>query len=131
MDDGELFADRGNGYVYGWSRANTTNTRDSNSALSLDQRYDTYIITQNPTGLKWEITLPNGLYTVRLVAGAATGTGTMRYAAEGVSVVNGAQTTSTRWVAGTAVVTVSDGRLTITNGAGAVNNKLNFVEIFR
>ena len=75
--------------------------------------------------------MPNGLYTVRLVAGAATGTGTMRYAAEGVSVVNGAQTTSTRWVAGTAVVTVSDGRLTITNGAGAVNNKLNFVEIFR
>jgi hypothetical protein len=94
VDDGELFADRGNGSV-------------------------------------WEITLPNGVYRVRLVAGAATGTGTMRYAAEGVSVVNGAQTASVHWVEGTATVTVNDGRLTITNGAGSTNNKLCFVEIFR
>ena len=131
VDDGELFADRGNGFVYGWDRKNTSGTHDTNSMLSPDQRYDTYIATQKPTGLFWEIALPNGVYRVRLVAGAATGTGTMRYTAEGVSVVNAAQTNSVHWVEGTAIVTVNDGRLTLTNGAGSVNNKLCFVEIFR
>jgi len=40
-------------------------------------------------------------------------------------------TTANRWLTGTVDATVSDGRLTIGNAAGASNNKLNFVDIAR
>ena len=45
--------------------------------------------------------------------------------------VSGTPTSATRWIEGTAVVTVTDGRLTVSNGAGASNNKVNFVDIER
>jgi hypothetical protein len=49
-------------------------------------------------------------------------------------VVDGTPTTAQRWVTspGTGVVVeVADGRLTLANGAGAVNNKVCFVHITR
>ena len=48
---------------------------------------------------------------------------------EGVLTVDGDPTAANRWIEGTRTVTVSDGRLTIANGAGASNNKLCFVEV--
>ena len=50
---------------------------------------------------------------------------------EGVRVVSGTPTSARRWIEGTAVVTVSDGRLTVSNGAGASNNKVNFLDVER
>jgi hypothetical protein len=50
---------------------------------------------------------------------------------EGVLVVSGTPTSATRWIEGTAVVTVTDGRLTVSNGAGAGNNKVNYLDIDR
>ena len=44
------------------------------------------------------------------------------------STVSGTPTTTTRWIEGTSTVTVTDGRLTIRSGAGAINNKICFVE---
>jgi hypothetical protein len=44
-------------------------------------------------------------------------------------VVSGTPTSGSRWVEGTARVSVADGRLTITNAAGASNNKICFVAI--
>jgi hypothetical protein len=52
-----------------------------------------------------------------------------RVAAEGILTVGGTPTSSTRWLEGTQVVTVSDGRLTVTNAAAAQNNKICFIEI--
>ena len=49
---------------------------------------------------------------------------------EGVPTVSGTPTASARWLEGTSTVTVTDGRLTVTNGAGASNNKLCYIEIF-
>jgi len=49
--------------------------------------------------------------------------------AEGLTVVTGTPNTTTRWFDGTQNVTVSDGRLTIANGAGSSNNKINFIDI--
>ena len=67
---------------------------------------------------------------MRIVSGdAANFDSVFRTTAEGVLVVNGTPTTSTRWLEGTATVTVTDGRLTIRSGAGAGNNKICFVEI--
>ena len=45
--------------------------------------------------------------------------------------MSGTPTSTNRWVEGTQTVTVSDGRLTVANGAGASGNKICFVEITR
>ena len=80
----------------------------------------------------WEIALPNGSYTVRLVSGDPSYYDSVyRVAADGVLVVSGTPTSASRWVEGLATVTVSDGRLTLTNASGSSNNKICFVEITR
>jgi hypothetical protein len=48
---------------------------------------------------------------------------------EDVLLLDGVPTKAARWVEATAQVTVADGRLTIANAPGSVNNKLAFVEI--
>lgn len=131
-DGGLVFGSRGNGQTYGWNSTNTAQTRDRNSSRSPDQAYDTLIhmqATANPTAA-WEIALPNGTYSVRLVAGDPSNFDSVyRIAAEGVVIVNGTPTTTTRWLEGTATVTVTDGRLTLTSASGSSNNKACFVEI--
>lgn len=130
-DDGALFANRGNGYSYGWNAINVE-TRDRNAASSPDQRYDTLIHLQKPSlpNAVWEIAVPNGTYSVRIVSGDPNYFDSIfRVVVEGVLTVNGTPTTSTRWLEGTQVVTVTDGRITITNAAGSQNNKVCFVEI--
>jgi RHS repeat-associated protein len=78
----------------------------------------------------WEVAVPNGVYTVRLVAGDPSYYDSVyRIDVEGVRAVDGTPTSTTRWLEGTVVVTVSDGRLTVSNAAGASNNKLSFIEI--
>ncbi len=130
-DDGAVFANRGNGFSYGWNAANAE-TRDRNASNSPDQRYDTLIHLQKPSipnGV-WEIAVPNGTYSVRVVSGDPSYFDSVfRTAVEGVITVNGTPTTSTRWIEGTSVVTVTDGRITLTNASGAQNNKICFVEI--
>jgi glucose/arabinose dehydrogenase len=132
-DDGAAYGARGNGYTYGWN-ALTTNTRDRNAANSPDQRYDTLNHMQmspNPNAV-WEIAVPNGTYLVRIVSGDPIFINSVyRVAAEGVLTVSGTPTTSVPWIEGIKAVAVMDGRLTITNAAGAQNNKICFIEITR
>jgi glucose/arabinose dehydrogenase len=132
-DTGAVFGPRGNGYSYGWIADNTQYGRDRNAPNSSDQRYDTLTHMQWPSNSRnatWEIAVPNGAYTVRIVAGDPSYYDSVhRIAAEGVLVANGTPSSAARWVEGTATVTVADGRLTIGNHAGATNNKICFVEI--
>ncbi len=65
-DTGLAFADRGNGYSYGWSRDMTAETRDRNNPAAPDQRYDTLIHFR---GAVWEIELDPGTYRVFIVCG--------------------------------------------------------------
>jgi glucose/arabinose dehydrogenase len=131
-DTGLVFASRGNGQTYGWTQDNSTQTRDRNNAGSPDQRYDTLTHLQKAAypDAVWEVAVANGTYTVRAVSGDPDHfDGVFRATVEGVLVVSGTPTTTTRWIEGTATVTVTDGRLTVRSGSGAVNNKLCFVEI--
>jgi hypothetical protein len=74
--------------------------------------------------------VPNGSYDVHIVSGDADHFDSVfRTNVEGVPVVSGTPTTSSRWVEGRATVTVNDGKLTLSNGSGASNNKINFVEV--
>lgn len=129
-DGGATFGDRGNGYSYGWNVDASAETRDRNASNSPDQRFDTLIFMQKYGAYTWELEVPNGTYRVRIVSGDASYYGfTYQTQAEGVIVVNGTSTSAARWIEGAATVVVSDGRLTLTNGPGATNNKLCFLEI--
>lgn len=128
VDTGAPYGLRSNGLTYGWS-ADNRDGRDRN--LLADQRYDTFHhLQKNGANYSWEIALPNGQYTVRVVAGdAGFFDSVFKINVEGVLTVNGTPTSGSRFVEGTQTVTVADGRLTISNATGAVNNKIAFVEI--
>ena len=70
VDAGQLYGNRGNGQTYGWSLDRTPDTRERN--VNPDQRYDTLVhmkrLNQVPAA-NWDLALPNGQYTVRLVMG--------------------------------------------------------------
>src|SRR6185295_2216953 len=126
-DGGLVYGDRGNGQSYGWNADNTAQMRDRDSTQSPDQRYDTLAYMQRPANpdASWEIAVPNGTYVVRAVAGdPAFFDATYGIVVEGVLTVSGTSTSASRWVEGTSTVTVSDGRLTIRNAAGATANKI-------
>jgi glucose/arabinose dehydrogenase len=130
VDGGAVYGARGNGLVYGWNA--TTPTFDRNSRRSPDQRYDTLAAMQqgaNPNAV-WEIAVPDGTYTVHVVAGDPNShKGTYRITVENALAVSGTPTGAVRWFEGTQTVTVADGRLTVANGAGASNNTLCFLEV--
>jgi N-acetylneuraminic acid mutarotase len=130
LDKGDVFADRGNGFTYGWNASAASATRDRNASASPDQRYDTLVHTQLYGTRTWEVAVPNGQYSVHIVAGDPSYFGSViKFNAEGVTVASGNQTSSNKWVEGEAVVMVTDGRLTISNAAGASNNKICFADI--
>jgi N-acetylneuraminic acid mutarotase len=85
---------------------------------------------QKSGSVSWNIAVPNGTYTVRVVSGDAGFTDSIfKINVEGVLTVNGTPSKSNFWVEGTKVVTVSDGNLTVSNATGASNNKIAFLEI--
>lgn len=130
-DYGDAFGDRGNGFSYGWDIDNTANSRYRNSPLSYDLRYDTFNHLQKPGGgTVWEIAVPNGLYQVRIVSGDATAfDSSFQLNVEGSLIVSGTPSDSARWVEGLGMVTVNDGRLSVSNAPGAANNKICFIEV--
>lgn len=128
IDSGLAFGKRG-AQLFGWNTAVTAGVRDRNQIS--DQRRDTIAHMQHGgANSKWEVAVPAGTYLVRVVCGdAAFFDSTYRVNVEGTLVVNGRPTTGSRFVEGAATVVVSDGRLTLSNATGAVNNKICSVEI--
>ncbi len=134
VDSGAVYGNQGNGYTYGWNADNTITSRDRNAANSPDQRYDTLLHLQKPTNpnASWEVAVPNGTYSVRVLSGDPSYADSVyKLNVEGVLTVNGTPTNATHWLEGTKTVTVSDGKLTISNAAGSTNNKISFVEIVK
>jgi probable HAF family extracellular repeat protein len=130
-DTGAAYGPRAGGLTYGWNIDNSVNARDRNAASSPDQRYDTLNHLQKPGGaIRWELALPNGRYLVHLVSGDPTAVdSTYGLTAEGQLVVSGTPTASRHWIEGTTLVTVTDGRLTVANGTGAVNDKISYLDV--
>jgi hypothetical protein len=135
-DFGDVYGDRLNGEFYGWAEDITAEARDRNNpTFAPDERYDTFNHSSrpaaNPNANFWEIALPNGRYGVFAVAGEPSNIDSVyHFQAEGVTVVQGTPTTNVRFYEGWAAVNVTDGRLTLTNGPGASNNKIAFIEIY-
>ncbi|MBA3846626.1 MAG: right-handed parallel beta-helix repeat-containing protein [Planctomycetes bacterium] len=130
-DVGAGYGSRGGGLSYGWSTSVSGDARERN--LSSDQLRDTLLqIQRTAANPRWEMALPNGSYRVRLVCGDPANIDSVyRMQVEGRTLVDGVPTSANRFVEGTVTVQVSDGRLTLTSGSGARNNKVCFVEITR
>ncbi|MBL9170160.1 MAG: fibronectin type III domain-containing protein [Verrucomicrobiales bacterium] len=131
-DYGDEFGDRGNGYSYGWDVPNGANARLRNSANSRDRRYDTlnHMQKPQPAGQIWEIEVPAGNYSVRIVGGDPDNVDSVfHYLVEGVLSDRRAPGGGSNFADLTMTVEVTDGRLTIENGPEAANNKLAFIEI--
>jgi probable HAF family extracellular repeat protein len=131
VDSGAVYGSRTGGLSYGWNIDNSVNTRDRNAAASPDQRYDTLIhMERSGSATSWELAVPNGRYTVHIVSGDPSATDSVyRVDAEGVLAVSGTPSATNLWIDGTVLVTVSDGRLTITNGTGSSNDKLDYIDV--
>lgn len=101
--------------AYGWlSGPSSQGTRDRDSAESENQAFDTFIHVE-PSSV-WEITVPNGSYTVTVVNGDPSWPkGSQNVQAEGVTIIdNKTLSKETPWVEGTANVSVSDGKFSLT-----------------
>jgi hypothetical protein len=48
---------------------------------------------------------------------------------EGVLAIDGTPTASNLWFDNTVTVTVTDGKLNVSSAAGAINNRINFIEV--
>ncbi|HMO24809.1 MAG TPA: hypothetical protein PKB10_00935, partial [Tepidisphaeraceae bacterium] len=127
VDSGQTFGNRGNGFSYGWDAPNNS-TRDRNRLP--DQSRDTLIHLQKDGNFTWELAVPNGEYQVELVAGDADYFDSVfRVNVEGTLLLSGTPTSGNRFVSATGTVQVTDGRLTLSSGDGAINNKLAFVRV--
>lgn len=132
VDAGAVYGARTGGLSYGWNASVADTVRDRN-VLS-DQLRDTLVHLQKPTvpNAQWEIAVPDGMYEVHAVSGDPSNTDSVYVLdAEGVRVIEGTPTKAHRFVEGTATIQVTDGRLTLSNGVGAKNNKLCVVEIIQ
>jgi len=129
---GDPFGAHDNGWSYGWDQNIRSGARDRNNANAPDQRYDTLNHLQQAGDRIWEIELPNGTYNIFLVCGDPEYTDqTNNFDVEGVIVKDpdGQAGTTFDFDEFNVTVIVADGRLTIKPAAGAVNCKINFVDM--
>ncbi|MGL4513242.1 MAG: PQQ-dependent sugar dehydrogenase [Lacipirellulaceae bacterium] len=125
-DTGLVFGARGNGFSYGWTSDHTDQSRER--SLDADQRFDTLIHIE--AGQSWGFDLANGRYEVTVAVGdPANDDGLHTVNVEGVNLFSAVPDLATPQVR-TTVVTVSDGRLTLDQGAaGEKATRINFVHI--
>ncbi|HET7500358.1 MAG TPA: hypothetical protein VFK02_05120 [Kofleriaceae bacterium] len=133
-DFGQTFGARGNGYSYGWSTDHTARTFAYSPIPGLETVYGaawSLIKMLADSSTTWEIALPSASYDVTILAAGYQCQGQLQQiAAEGTLVVDAtAGWDYDTYVGGTRTVTVSDGRLTITNGPSAALNCIDSIQI--
>jgi hypothetical protein len=132
-DIGLVYASRGNGLSYGWNLDTTANARDRDNPAAPDERYDSFIHMQKPgnPNASWQIAVPNGTYSVHVVAGDIDNNFDAVYAinVQGTLAVSGTPTSANKFFEGTVTVTVTNGVLTVSNGAGSMNDKIDYIDI--
>jgi probable HAF family extracellular repeat protein len=131
VDSGAAYGSRPGGLAYGWNIADPSNTRQRNSATSADARYDTLFQMQRTGGAtSWRISVPDGTYLVHAVGGDPDYTDSVyRIDVNGTPLVSGTPSSSVHWFEGSAQVTVANGLLTLTNGSGSSNDKIDYIDV--
>jgi predicted alpha-1,2-mannosidase len=132
-DVGQAFANRGNGFRFGWNQDNADNARDRDDPRAPDERYDSFIHLQKPSNpdASWRTALPNGTYTVHLVSGDIQDVFDASYAidVQGILALRGTPTPANKFFEATVTVAVTDGFLTMSNDPLGINNKIDFIDI--
>jgi hypothetical protein len=130
-DIGQTYAPR-NGLTYGWDLDNRSAARDRGTSSTRERSTSTLIHFSSSRfrARTWEIAVPNGTYSVQISAGDPSFFDS-RFAinVEGSLLINHQATSNARFATGSANVTVRDGRLTISSANGAINNKINSIQI--
>lgn len=125
-DNGTVYGEKTNGMIYGWSANNTDGMRERDQKS--DQRLDTLAHMQLNGIFEWEISVPNGTWNIEAVAGdSGYYDSTYDIAVEELSILTGRPTSSSRYITAQATVEVTDGRLTLSNGLTAENNKICYI----
>jgi glucose/arabinose dehydrogenase len=125
-DTGLLFGDRGGGRSYGWNVDTTDVCRDR--GVNSNQLLDT--LCHFHSGAAWELALPNGTYNVLVSIGDPSFASTHTVIVEGTTYWNALSLAANQFGSTTRAVTVSDGRLTITQGGAAdKSTRINYVEV--
>ena len=133
-DYGQVFGNRGNGYSYGWNVSHVGRTFGYSALPGWEKTWGAAwsLIRLLPgSSTRWEIAVANGNYEVTILAAGYRCQGQLQQiTAEGVLVVNGvAGWDYDTYVGGTRLVTVQDGRLTVTNGPTAAENCIDYIQI--
>jgi N-acetylneuraminic acid mutarotase len=133
IDDGAIFGDRGNGFTYGWNGRKPAPVRHQQTPRlgnGPDSRYDNFAVLQpHGVGSAWQIAVPDGRYTVEIVAGAP-----QAYPARYEVLVNGSVALSgraiksARWIDQAATVSVTNGMITLTAPRG-ITDRIDFITL--
>ncbi|MFZ5968690.1 MAG: fibronectin type III domain-containing protein [Bacillota bacterium] len=124
-DYGDVYGNK-NGYTYGWNIDHKDMTINRNTHS--DSRLDGF--SQFHENGIWEIELVSGDYDVTVNVGDAVYSSTNTINVEGVNYWNNAFIGEGEFLKETKTVTVSDGKLTIDQGAlGEGQTKINYIEI--
>jgi glucose/arabinose dehydrogenase len=124
-DTGLTFGTR-NGLSFGWNIDHTDVTRDRN--VNANQLLDT--LCHFHAGGIWEIALPSGTYNVLASIGDAANASTHTLIVEGVTYWSARALSANQFLSNTSPVTVSDGRLTLSQGSAVDKaTRINYLEI--
>ncbi|MGH2735733.1 MAG: hypothetical protein ACRDKZ_09140, partial [Actinomycetota bacterium] len=124
-DYGDTFRER-NGLSYGWNVDHTDVTRDR--GVKREQRLDT--LGHFHQGGVWELAVANGPHQVTVSVGDPSYGASHTINVEGVNFINRLELDANEFKLVTADVAVTDGRLTIDQGAaGEMATHINFVEV--
>lgn len=125
-DTGEIFGPRAGGLSYGWSSDHTDVSRDREQLA--DQRFDTLIHFHQ--GQTWELALANGRYDVTVAIGDAVNPSDHTLNVEGVNFWNGLPLAGGEFRTMTRQIDVSDGRLTLDQGAAVEKGtRIDFIHV--
>jgi hypothetical protein len=125
-DAGDPYGARTGGLTYGWNVSHTGNARKR--GVNADPRLDT--LNQFHAGGAWEVAVPNGTYNVLVSIGDPSYASAFTINVEGVSYWKATSLAVNHFLSATKAVKVTDGRLTIDQGAaGEMATRIDYVEI--
>ena len=125
-DYGASYGIRRGGITYGWSSDLTAST--VNTAATKVVRNNTFI--NIPSGSEWDISVPNGTYSVYVVAGDPTHSNQrMALGVEGQVAVAGFTRKAKPYLEGGVSAVVKDGKLTVYSMGSAGQDKINYIGI--
>jgi hypothetical protein len=127
-DTGALFGSRGGGLFFGWNVGTGDVCRERN--VNANQLLDT--LCHFHAGAVWEAALPYGRYSVLVSIGDPSNASTHTVNVEGTSYWAARALAANQFLSNTASVLVTDGRVTINQGAAAEKaTRIDYVEISR